>query len=384
MKRILSFALSIIMNFMMIPTTVLAAEHCEITEGYYRIQHVGSAKYLDVDAGNLYNNGTQLQIWEKAEGNQNQVFAMIKDGKYWRIFSYPSGKIVEVVNSSHQAYARVQQYDDCGQKCGRWDIIYNNDGTVSFKNCESGLYLNVYANYTENGSKLVQYPHDGTTAEKFKLQRLTTEDVISAKWIRTFRTSEIHWSTNGGLYSNIINLTMWKHKNISYYPTPGYSYLASVEYLDPKTVFYMIKSRAYIDSAWIQIKEAVTSEATEEAISKALQALKIGNVPFLGTGLAILEILYNNEKNNEWNRFLDLVSYNEDTHSNNGIIIYTYETVICDAVYGPLANGTTQMGYRYFVKTSKKYEYYTWAGDNFGNVRYCPNEQTGYWIYKFK
>lgn len=249
---------------------------------------------------------------------------MLDTGDGWKIYSYASKKIIEVRNSSHDDYAEVAQWDDHDNKCGRWNIIYNADGTISFQNCESGLYMNVFNNYTSNGSKLIQYHSDGTTAEKFRLYRLGTNDVLSATWTRKISNEEINWTYIGARLS-ITNWTEWKKD--WYYPTPGYEYLMKIEYLDPKTVGEIIKSRAYVDDAWTQIKKAVEGEATQETITRALNKLGIGDIPFLGGGLSILEIIWNNEENNEWNNFLDAVSYDSNGRC-SGIIVCTYEVVV--------------------------------------------------------
>lgn len=142
---------------------------------FIRIRYAANGRYIDVPAESATKNGTQLQIWDSASSNINQYFQLIDTGKGWQIISLYSGKVVEVRDSSHKDYAQVAQWDKHDLACARWDIIQNNDGTVSFKNRESGLYLNVYGGgNASNGTKLIQYHNDGTVAMKFYINNVST------------------------------------------------------------------------------------------------------------------------------------------------------------------------------------------------------------------
>ena len=190
---------------------------------YVRIRYVANGKYLDVPLEGIDNNGTQLQVWEYAYGNQNQIFHLEKLSDGWKIFSHMSDKVIEVRNSSHKDYTDVAQWDNHDLDCARWNIISNEDGTVSFQNKESGLYLNVYGGGdAKNGTKIIQYHDDGSVAMRFYLEVMTYDDVLSATFIRNIKTSEIEWSEYGFLTSSVINNTGWQYEeNGTYYcPTP--------------------------------------------------------------------------------------------------------------------------------------------------------------------
>lgn len=384
MKRFISFVMTIIIAMAMMPITVSAESYHETihSKKFYYIEHVGSGLLLDIDDGHLNENGTQLQIWEKYQGHKNQVYLLIDTGDGWIIMSYASGKIIEVRNSSHDDYPEVAQWDDNGQRCGRWNIIYNTDGTISFENCESGLYMNVFNNYTSNGSKLIQYHSDGTTAEKFKLYPLKTTDVLSAKWTRNISNNEIYWTDMGNKW-NISNWTDWTQKDGRSYPTPGYQYLMQIEYLDPKTVGEIIKSRAYVDDAKTQITDIVKGEATEETVAKVLSILGIDDIPFLGGTVSIIQTIWSIEEKNDWNSFLDAVSYDSNGRC-SGIIIYTYKVVYQKEYSGPAGNAKVGNENKILICTYERYEYQQWTGDNFREVCYNISGMTGKWEYNFK
>lgn len=171
---------------------------------FVRIRYAANGRYLDVPAEGATKNGTQLQIWDSASSNTNQYFQLIDTGKGWKIISLHSGKVVEVRDSSHKDCAQVAQWDKHNSACARWDIIRNRDGTVSFKNRESGLYLNVYGGGNAgNGTKLIQYHNDGTVAMKFYISN------VSANGYHT-QASKISGSVKS---EKDISLTSWRPLN---------------------------------------------------------------------------------------------------------------------------------------------------------------------------
>lgn len=145
-----------------------------VSGSFARIRYSVNNRYLDVPAESVSNNGTQLQIWDYAPGNQNQIFQLTNTGKGWCITSLQSGKIIEVRNSSHDDCAQVAQWDKHDLACARWDIVKNSDGTVSFRNRESGKYLNVCGGGNAgNGTKMIQYHDDKSYAMRFLIEPVT-------------------------------------------------------------------------------------------------------------------------------------------------------------------------------------------------------------------
>lgn len=354
---------------------------------FVRIRHAGSGRYLDVPAEGISNNGTQLQIWEYAYGNQNQIFRFYKTNSGWEIVSIQSGKCIEVRNSSHDDCAQVAQWTRHSGACARWDIVYNADGTVSFRNRESGKYLNVCGGgNAPNGTKMIQYHDDKSSAMRFYIEEMGNSDVLSATYKRKISNADIKWTRYNPATSNTTNLTNFSKKvnGKYYYPTPGQKIFVSAEYLSPKTVGKLLEEHSYSQSTWNQIKSALAGEMTADGISALLKKLDFGEVPGIGYALGILQVLWNSRDEAEWNRFAQLVTHDAQGRC-CGMIVYTYYTFNRVSYYGPLNDGTTARGWRYHITQSITLEYQRWTGDNFGAVRSRNTANTsGTWYYSFK
>lgn len=145
-----------------------------VNGSFVRIRYSVNGRYVDVPAEGISNNGTQLQLWDYAPGNANQVYQLIDTGNGWLIVSLQSGKVIEVRNSSHDDCAQVAQWSKHNLACARWDIVKNNDGSVSFRNRESGKYLNVCGGGNAgNGTKMIQYHDDKSAAMRFFIEPVT-------------------------------------------------------------------------------------------------------------------------------------------------------------------------------------------------------------------
>lgn len=341
-----------------------------VSGGYYLIQHVGSGKYWDITDGSTAN-GARLQICQRLPEHQNQVFYLKKIGNYWRIGAYGSRKIIEVRNSSKSNHAEVAQWDYANISCQWWTIICNSDGTVSFKNVNSGKYIDVTGNGTADGTKMIQYTSNGTTAQKFKLYRLYNNDILNATWTRNLKTSNISWKKINWT-SPVANYT--KYSKSGYYPTPGKTYLKKVEYIDADTVHDMLVKKGLNKSTFEQIKDIVYGEGTEEAAAALLKRMGY-DIPSMGIALGILETLATSQSRKDWNNFANT------TKSGKGIKKTTYVTFVKCSYYGPLNNGTTAWGTRYYVKEVYSYSYSVW-NENGGAT--SPSGYSSSWEYTFK
>ena len=339
--------------------------------GYYRIQHVGSGKYWDITNGSTAN-GARLQIWPGYAQHQNQVFYLQKVGNYWKIVAHNSGKVIEVRDSSKSNNAHVAQWDYAGISCQLWSIICNKDGTVSFKNKNSGKYIDVSGNGTANGTKMIQYQSNGTTAQKFRLYRLYNNDICSATWTRKLNNSNIYW-TRINWNNPTINYTSYSKSG--YYPSPGYTYLKKVEYIDATTVHEMLANAALSKSTLEEIKDIVFEEQNAGLAQRMLKEIGFDNVPGVGIALGVLETLATSESRNDWNNFV------RTTRSGKGIKKITYVKFVSGYQWGYLNNGTTKMGYKPYVDEVYTYTYSVWDGN--GGVR-SPSGYSGYWNYTFK
>ena len=60
-----------------------------------------------------------------------------------------------------------------GDQCSLWEI-YKSGSYYSFRNVKTGLWLNLWMNRTVDGTKIVGYHYDGTSAMKWKLEPVST------------------------------------------------------------------------------------------------------------------------------------------------------------------------------------------------------------------
>ena len=387
MKRALCLMLVLVTMLTLLVPSVSAASEAPRNRSFVRIRHAGSGRYLDVPAEAVGSNGTQLQVWDYAYGNQNQIFRMFYTQRGWEIVSVQSGKCIEVRNSSHDDCAQVAQWDRHIGKCARWDIVNNSDGTVSFRNKESGKYLNVCGGgNAPNGTKMIQYHNDGTSAMRFYIEVLDNSDVLSATYKRSIANSEIKWTRYNPFTSYIYNTTDFSKKvnGSYYYPTVGQKIFVSAEYLSPNTVGKLLEKNAYKQSVWNEIKSALAGDMSEAGIKALLKKLDFGDIPGIGTALGILQIIWNSRNDAEWNRFVQAATHDAQGRC-SGVVVYTYYTINKVGSYGPLNNGTTAWGMRYYINQGITLEYMRWTGDNFGAVKSAKTAGTsGTWYYSFK
>lgn len=314
-------------------TTASASVYCTYPTNTcaYRIQHVGSGKYLDVTDGST-KNGARLQIWTGFYGNQNQFFRFEKVGNYWKIIPLHSEKCIEVRNSSKDNYAHVSQWKYGGISCQQWKLISNSDGTVSFQNRNSGKYLDVYGNGTANGTKIIQYSRNNTNAQRFRLYGCTSNDILSASWVRDFSKSPIQWTNFNPKY--FVNETTyfqsrpgysaskysgWFPKN-SLYTRQNVRILVRVDYIDSTTVWNMIRKKSLYPSFRSSIVDLLKGETTEEAASYLLGRIGI-NVPVIGIPIGVLQIISESSQKANWNKFANTAVQGK------GMVVYTYATI---------------------------------------------------------
>ena len=398
-QKFISFALSISMAGSLLATNVSALTYVDgsnitvVNDGYYKIQHVESGKLLDIRDENR-ENGAVLQIWEEYPGNNNQIYKITSVGNYKIILqpNHVEGKIVETRNSRTEDHAEVGMWDYVGIPCQEWYLYRNDDGTYSFKNSNSGLYLNVEGNNTSNGTRVIQYHDDGTTAMRFNLFRLDDTDIITAK----YRSND-----NNVEYSSYPITT--NTKNFSHYsgyidgklylPTTSKKYLYSIQYLDYYTLLHTIGDAAKKETIEEMFKQFSRQKATDIGTDMIVDYAQKKGLGFildlvLKKGGYVIELMYNiyiSSSNKEWNDFVDHAVAAMEINSENryfgkcGLKVTTYNTVYMASGYGPLNNGSTAWGTYNIIKDRFSFSYSTW--DEMGINR---NMSEGRWTYHFK
>ena len=373
---------SLLFAFLTPTYAVITAEN-NISSGYYRIKAFNSNKYFDIKDEST-ENGAELQIWDYFPLHQNQVFYFQKTEDYWKIYSCNTSKSIEVRDSRTDDGAPVAQWDYANLPCQQWYLIFNDDNTVSIKNKNSGKYLDVSGNNTSNGTKIIQYEPNGTSAQKFILEKLNSSDIYNAAWKKDI--SSIEWLYYP-LNSSICNGTPYVNSNNTYSwtgsaPAPGKTYLISVEYIDSNTVLNLICDKTIDKSTIEQLKDLISGECKEEAVAKVLEKCGV-KVPGVGIAIGVADILISSTdpSSEEWKNFINSARQNKNDGSVNPVIKKTYVDFSVQYRYVPLGNATTAYGTKTFVVSNIRHEFCVWDNDSQFKI---SDEKTGSWNYTFK
>ena len=136
-------------------------------DGNYKIHSLLSKDYcIDVyDA----SSADFANIWlyrENTESNaQNFTISHVSDGWY-KIQNIGSGKVLDVANGSRSSGTNVWQCSWNGTDAQLWKIISVGDGSYYLKN-KLGCYLDVYDGKAANGTNIWVYNFNGSTAQRF-------------------------------------------------------------------------------------------------------------------------------------------------------------------------------------------------------------------------
>lgn len=130
-----------------------------IADGVYKITSEASGKVLDVDAGQIGNNGALVQQWSWLNGNNQKWSLTYLGGGYYRITSVASGKVLDTdANIIAANGTKVQQWDWLNGDNQQWILRPEADGTYAIVNKRSGKVLDVDANAIGNdGTKTQQW-----------------------------------------------------------------------------------------------------------------------------------------------------------------------------------------------------------------------------------
>lgn len=128
----------------------------------------GSA--VDVSGGSV-DDAANVQIWGSNE-TPAQQFAFESVGGYWRIVNVASGKVLDVAGGDVVAGANVAQWAPAsGNDNQLFAVEKNGDGSYTFVNKASGLALDVAGAGSADGTNLDAYTPNGTAAQRFELVR---------------------------------------------------------------------------------------------------------------------------------------------------------------------------------------------------------------------
>ena len=146
-----------------------------IKDGWYEIESK-LGKMMDLDnSGSEW--GTNIAIWDKNDLN-NQKFKIVKQSDGYVIYTMHN-LTLDVEDASMEDGANIRQWEDNGALCQRWIPEIKDGGYISFKNANSGKYINVENGSTENGANIEQYTGNDSDSQLWKL----TETTFVTGWV---------------------------------------------------------------------------------------------------------------------------------------------------------------------------------------------------------
>lgn len=138
-------------------------------------------------------------------GTLNVEFDIVKDemsnGTYEIITSKDNNKVLDIVNGSKSKGANVQLYQWNGTVAQQYEIVKNQEGYYTIKNCGSNLYLGISTNWNTmaNYNRLVQGVDSSSKAAQFVFTKNSKGQwIISSAWDSKYVIDLYGGSTNNG------------------------------------------------------------------------------------------------------------------------------------------------------------------------------------------
>lgn len=138
-------------------------------------------------------------------GTLNVEFDIVKDemsnGTYEIVTSKDNNKVLDIVNGSKSKGANVQLYQWNGTVAQQYEIVKNQKGYYTIKNCGSNLYLGISTNWNTmaNYNRLVQGVDSSSKAAQFVFTKNNRGQwIISSAWDSKYVIDLYGGSTNNG------------------------------------------------------------------------------------------------------------------------------------------------------------------------------------------
>ena len=143
-----------------------------IANGTYMIKSLlNTNKVLDIDGGSK-NNNANLQIWSKANVDQQKFNITYLGNGYYTIQAVHSKKVLDVAGAGKKNGTNVQQYASNGSDAQKWMIKKEKSGYYSIVSKCNGLYLDVAAGSTKDGTNVQVYKGNGTKSQLFAFEKI--------------------------------------------------------------------------------------------------------------------------------------------------------------------------------------------------------------------
>lgn len=152
----------------------------EYHDGYYVIRNVKSQKALDVDGGKLVP-GTNVQQWECDSANANQLFFVVDNGDGTLSFiNKATGLFLDIVGASDSVQANLDAYLPNGSAAQKFTLHqvteFLSEGAFSFESATASKVLDVAGGSVEDGAPVQLYTSNDTLAQKWYVSKVAGLD----------------------------------------------------------------------------------------------------------------------------------------------------------------------------------------------------------------
>lgn len=152
----------------------------EYHDGYYVIRNVKSQKALDVDGGKLVP-GTNVQQWECDSANANQLFSVVDNGDGTLSFiNKATGLFLDIVGASDSVQANLDAYLPNGSAAQKFTLHqvteFLSEGAFSFESATASKVLDVAGGSVEDGAPVQLYTSNDTLAQKWYVSKVAGLD----------------------------------------------------------------------------------------------------------------------------------------------------------------------------------------------------------------
>lgn len=152
----------------------------EYHDGYYVIRNVKSQKALDVDGDKLVP-GTNVQQWECDSANANQLFSVVDNGDGTLSFiNKATGLFLDIVGASDSVQANLDAYLPNGSAAQKFTLHqvteFLSEGAFSFESATASKVLDVAGGSVEDGAPVQLYTSNDTLAQKWYVSKVAGLD----------------------------------------------------------------------------------------------------------------------------------------------------------------------------------------------------------------
>ncbi|AIQ46626.1 1,3--beta-D-glucan 3-glucanohydrolase [Paenibacillus sp. FSL R7-0273] len=142
-----------------------------VSGGVYTFASKASGKVMDVvDVSTAA--GAKIHQWTNYTA-ANQQFRVDSTGDgYYKLTAVHSGKVLDVPNSSTATGVQLQQWNDNGTDAQRWRIVDAGGGYYKLISKVSSLAVDVSGSSTADGAAVQQWTDNGTDAQKWALTKV--------------------------------------------------------------------------------------------------------------------------------------------------------------------------------------------------------------------